>query len=96
MAINKKTYGSRGFTLVEVLVAVVILAIGILAVSQMTVMGMRTTVVIRDYQQAREAVAMGLEALISLVRPLGPYPLPSTGTSVWTIHLRMYGRSVCS
>jgi prepilin-type N-terminal cleavage/methylation domain-containing protein len=63
MATDNATHGSRGFTLVEVLVAVVILAIGILAVSQMTVMGMRTTVVIRDYQQAREAVAMGLETL---------------------------------
>ncbi|MBN2621562.1 prepilin-type N-terminal cleavage/methylation domain-containing protein [candidate division WOR-3 bacterium] len=69
----------NGFTLVEVLVAVVILSIGILAVSQMTVMGMKTTAVINQRLYARTTMARLFEDLNtrppddSLVRdPDGP------------------------
>jgi type IV pilus modification protein PilV len=53
----------KGFTLVEVLVAVVILSIGILAVSQMTVMGMKTTAVINQRLYARTTMAQMFEYL---------------------------------
>jgi len=54
---------SRGFTLVEILIACVILAVGILAISQTTVLGMRTTNLIRNYAEARQILAKGLEVL---------------------------------
>jgi len=54
---------NKGFTLVEVLVAVVILSIGILAVSQMTVMGLRTTSVINQRLYARTTMARMFEDL---------------------------------
>lgn len=46
----------RGFTLVEVLVAVVILAIGVLAVSQLTVMGSRTSTLMNRRMYARDVL----------------------------------------
>jgi prepilin-type N-terminal cleavage/methylation domain-containing protein len=54
---------NKGFTLVEVLVAVVILSIGILAVSQMTVMGLKTTSVINQRLYARTTMARVFEDL---------------------------------
>jgi prepilin-type N-terminal cleavage/methylation domain-containing protein len=54
---------SRGFTLVEILIACVILAVGILAISQTTVLGIRTTNLIRNYAEARQILAKGLEIL---------------------------------
>jgi len=54
---------NKGFTLVEVLVAVVILSIGILAVSQMTVMGLKTTAVINQRLYARTTMARVFEDL---------------------------------
>lgn len=54
---------SRGFTLVEILVAVTLLVVGILAISQTTVLGMKTTRVIKDNADAREALVKGLEML---------------------------------
>lgn len=54
---------SNGFTLVEVLVSIVILAVGILTVSQMTVMGMRTNTVIKQHMESREVLAKGMEIL---------------------------------
>ncbi|KPK68103.1 hypothetical protein AMJ87_12390 [candidate division WOR_3 bacterium SM23_60] len=56
-------HASRGFTLVEILVACVILAVGILAISQTTVLGVRTTNLIRNYAEGREILAKGLEVL---------------------------------
>lgn len=53
----------KGFTLVEILVAIVILAVGILTVSQMTVLGMKTTAVVKQHMEAREVLAKGLEAI---------------------------------
>lgn len=53
----------KGFTLVEILVSIVILAVGILTVSQMTVMGMRTNTVIKQHMESREALAKGMEVL---------------------------------
>jgi len=52
-----------GFTLVEILVAVMLLSIGILAVSQMTIMSQRSNQVIREYMEAREVLARGIEVL---------------------------------
>jgi prepilin-type N-terminal cleavage/methylation domain-containing protein len=46
----------RGFTLVEVLVAVVILAVGVLAVSQLTVMGSRTSTLMNRRMYARDVL----------------------------------------
>ena len=54
---------SNGFTLVEILIACTILAIGILAISQTTVLGVRTTRLIKDYSQARQILAKGFEVL---------------------------------
>jgi len=51
---GNKSAANRGFTLVEVLVAVVILAIGVLAVSQLTVMGSRTTTLMNRRMYARD------------------------------------------
>ncbi len=45
---------NQGFTLVEVLVAVVILAVGVLAVSQLTVMGSRTSTLMNRRMYARD------------------------------------------
>lgn len=56
----------KGFTLVEILVAVIILSIGILAVSQMTVIGMRTTTVVNQRMYARTTMAQVFEELNNL------------------------------
>jgi prepilin-type N-terminal cleavage/methylation domain-containing protein len=56
----------KGFTLVEILVAVVILAIGILAVSQMTMMGMRVNTVVNQRMYARVVLARQFEWLQNL------------------------------
>jgi len=52
-----------GFTLLEILVAIMILAVGILTVSQMTILGIKTNVVIKDRAKAREVLAQGMEVL---------------------------------
>jgi prepilin-type N-terminal cleavage/methylation domain-containing protein len=57
---------SKGFTLVEILVAVVILAIGILAVSQMTVMGMKVNTVVNQRMYARVVLCQMFEELTNL------------------------------
>lgn len=53
----------KGFTLVEILVAVIILSIGILAVSQMTVLGMKTSTIINQRLYARTVMAQMFEDL---------------------------------
>lgn len=62
----------RGFTLIEILVAVIILTIGILTVSQMTILGIRTNLVIEDRAKAREVIAKGMEVIriLSVTDPL--------------------------
>lgn len=60
---NKKTRASAGFTLIEVLVSIVILALGILVVSQMTVLGMKATRTIAANKASRETLAKGMEVL---------------------------------
>ena len=55
-----------GFTLVEIMVAVVILALGILAVSQMTVMGMKVNNVVNRRMYARVAMSRVYENLQNL------------------------------
>ena len=57
---------NRGFTLVEVLVAVIILAIGILAVSQLTVMGVRSSTVMNRQMYARDVLNRRHEVLMGL------------------------------
>lgn len=54
---------SKGFTLVEILVAVIILSVGILTVSQMTVMGLRVTRVVNERMHARVTMAQVFEDL---------------------------------
>jgi prepilin-type N-terminal cleavage/methylation domain-containing protein len=46
----------HGFTLVEVLVAIMILAVGVLAVSQLTVMGSRTSTLMNRRMYARDVL----------------------------------------
>jgi prepilin-type N-terminal cleavage/methylation domain-containing protein len=57
---------NRGFTLVEVLVAVIILAIGVVAVSQLTVMGMRASTVMNRRMYARDVLNRRHEILMGL------------------------------
>jgi prepilin-type N-terminal cleavage/methylation domain-containing protein len=63
---------SKGFTLIEILVAVIILAVGILTVSQMTVMGMKTSVLIDQQMESRSLLARGMEVirLLDITDPL--------------------------
>jgi len=57
---------AKGFTLVEVLVAVMILSIGILGVSQMTVMGIKVNTVVNQRMYARVVMATVFENLNNL------------------------------
>ena len=57
---------SKGFTLVEILVSVTILSIGILAVSQMTVMGLRVNTVVNQRMYARVVMSRVFEELHNL------------------------------
>lgn len=57
---------SKGFTLVEILVSVTILSIGILAVSQMTVMGLRVNTVVNQRMYARVVMSRVFEDLHNL------------------------------
>ncbi len=56
----------RGFTLVEVLVAILILAIGVLAVSQLTVMGSRTSTIMNRRMYARDVLNRYYERFMGL------------------------------
>lgn len=56
----------KGFTLVEILVAIIILSVGILAVSQMTVLGMRVTRVVNQRMYARAVMSRYYEILNNL------------------------------
>src|SRR4030042_584558 len=77
-AIIKKT--NRGFTLVEILVAVMILAIGILAVSQLTIMGMKSTSTTRLKVYARTTLDTFFETLNALPNT-HPYLMNLDGTT---------------
>lgn len=57
---------SRGFTLVEILVAIVILAIGVLAVANLTVMGVRTSTLMNRRMYARDVLNRYHEQLMGL------------------------------
>jgi prepilin-type N-terminal cleavage/methylation domain-containing protein len=57
---------SFGFTLVEILVAIIILSFGILAVSQMTVMGMKVNTVVNKRMHGRAVLAQVFEDLNNL------------------------------
>ena len=57
---------AKGFTLVEVLVAVMILSVGILGVSQMTVMGIKVNTVVNQRMYARVVMATVFENLNNL------------------------------
>ena len=61
-----RSTGAKGFTLVEVLVAVMILSIGILGVSQMTVMGIKVNTVVNQRMYARVVMATVFENLNNL------------------------------
>ncbi|MGQ9533847.1 MAG: type IV pilus modification PilV family protein [bacterium] len=57
---------NKGFTIVEILVAIIILSVGILAVSQMTVLGMQVTRVINQRMYARAVMSRYYEILNNL------------------------------
>lgn len=57
---------AKGFTLVEVLVSVMILSVGILGVSQMTVMGIKVNTVVNQRMYARVVMATVFENLNNL------------------------------
>lgn len=63
---NNKYSANRGFTLVEVLVAVIILAVGVLAVSQLTVMGSRTSTLMNRRMYARDLLNQYYERFMGL------------------------------
>jgi prepilin-type N-terminal cleavage/methylation domain-containing protein len=63
---KKNAAGRRGFTLVEVLVAIVVLAIGVLAVSRLTVMGIRTSTLMNRRMYARDVLNRHHEELMGL------------------------------
>jgi prepilin-type N-terminal cleavage/methylation domain-containing protein len=63
---NCRSLVSRGFSLIEILVAVVILSVGILAVSQMTVMGLRVNTINNQRMYARVAMSQVFEELNNL------------------------------
>ncbi len=71
-----------GFTLIEILVAIVILAIGILAVAQMTVLGMRTSTVINRQMYARDVMNRWYETLQGLPSSDTTYLKHKTSTSL--------------
>ncbi|MEO0161091.1 MAG: prepilin-type N-terminal cleavage/methylation domain-containing protein [candidate division WOR-3 bacterium] len=56
----------KGFTLIEILVAIVILGLGVLAVSQMTILGLRTSRVINTQMYARDVLNRTYEFLQGL------------------------------
>ena len=56
----------RGFTLVEILVAIVILAIGVLAVANLTVMGIRTSTLMNRRMYARDVINRYHEQIMGL------------------------------
>ncbi len=57
---------NKGFTLVEILVAIVILTLGVLAVAQMTVLGSRISQVINRQMYARDLLNRQYEFLQGL------------------------------
>ncbi|MEO0190868.1 MAG: type II secretion system protein [candidate division WOR-3 bacterium] len=65
-SMSSKICAKGGFTLVEVLVAIMILTIGILAVSQMTVMGTQVTWIVNQRMYARAVMSRYYEILNNL------------------------------
>ena len=57
---------SKGFTLIEILVAVMILAVGIIAVSQLTISGMRVNTIVNQRMYARVVMGRLFEDLNNL------------------------------
>ena len=78
------TVRNHGFTLVEVLVAILILAVGILAVSRLTVMGVRASTLMNRRMYARDVLnryherLIGLHVTDSLLRYRGSADLSDT------------------
>lgn len=60
---SNPTKDRAGFTLVEILVAIMILVIGILAVCQMTIIGMGVTRSVDINMRSRESLAKAMEVL---------------------------------
>ena len=56
----------KGFTLLEIIIAIIILSIGILAASQMTIMGMRVNTVVNNRMYARVVMARVYDSLTAL------------------------------
>lgn len=90
-SIDKCVSLHRGFTLVEVLVAIVVLAIGVLAVSRLTVMGIRTSTLMNRRMYARDVLNrhheqfMGLPTNDSILRHIASVDLDDTLTPDYEI-----------
>ncbi len=56
----------KGFTLLEIIIAIIILSIGILAASQMTIMGMRVNTIVNNRMYARVVMARLFDSLTAL------------------------------
>jgi len=63
---RNNSMANRGFTLVEVLVAILILAIGVLAVSRLTVMGVRASTLMNRRMYARDVLNRYYERFMGL------------------------------
>ncbi len=72
----------NGFTLIEILVSIMILAIGILAVAQLTIMGMQTSRVINRQMYARDLLNRQYEFLQGLPGVDTTYLSHKTSTSL--------------
>ena len=75
---NGEQQRSAGFTLIEVLIAMVIFSIGILAVAKMQIAAINSNANARKLTEAGVAAQEQIESLMSI--PFAGMPMPSAGT----------------
>ena len=77
---DRRLSTARGFTLLEILISVMILTIGIMAVSQLTITSEQANRIIKQLMEGREVLARGMEVLKLL--PHDDIDLSRTGDSL--------------